>query len=54
MHPQCVLTVPDRGCVSGVTRVILGGKGKDTLHVFCMTRIWKRQMQQHALAEWRP
>ena len=29
-----------------------GGKDKDTLYAFCMTKIWKRKIQQHALGAW--
>lgn len=39
---QVILTVPDRGRVTG-------GKDKDTLYAFCMTKIWKRKIQQQAL-----
>lgn len=48
---QVILTVPDRGRVTGVA---IGGKDKDTLYAFCMTKIWKRKIQQHALGAWSP
>lgn len=48
---QVILTVPDRG---RVTAVAIGGKDKDTLYAFCMTKIWKRKIQQHALGAWSP
>ena len=48
---QVILTVPDRGRVTGVA---IGGKDKDTLYAFCMTKVWKRKIQQHALGAWSP
>ena len=48
---QVILTFPDRGRVTGVA---IGGKDKDTLYAFCMTKIWKRKIQQHALGAWSP
>jgi enterochelin esterase-like enzyme/sugar lactone lactonase YvrE len=46
---QVILTVPDRGRVTGVA---LGGKDKDTLYAFCMNKIWKRKVRQHAMGAW--
>jgi arylsulfatase A-like enzyme len=48
---QVILTVPDRGRVTGVA---IGGKDKDTLYAFCGNKIWKRKIQQHALGAWSP
>lgn len=48
---QVILTVPDRGRVTGVA---IGGKDKDTLYAFCQNKIWKRKIQQHALGAWSP
>ncbi|MEZ5385461.1 MAG: RICIN domain-containing protein [Prosthecobacter sp.] len=46
---QVILTVPDRGRVTGVA---IGGKDKDTLYALCQNKIWKRKIQQHALGAW--
>lgn len=46
---QVILTVPDKGRVTAVT---LGGKDKGTLYAFCGSKIWKRKIQQYALAVW--
>jgi enterochelin esterase-like enzyme/sugar lactone lactonase YvrE len=48
---QVILTVPERGRVTGVA---LGGKDKDTLYAFCMNKIWKRKVRQHAMGAWSP
>lgn len=48
---QVILPVPDRSRVTGVA---LGGKDKDTLFAFCMKKIWKRKIQQHAMGAWSP
>lgn len=48
---QVILPVPDR---SRVTAVAIGGKDKDTLYAFCMNKIWKRKIQQHAMGAWSP
>lgn len=48
---QVILTVPDRGRVTGVA---IGGKDKDTLYAFCQNKIWKRKIQQHAMGAWSP
>ncbi|GEP44817.1 RICIN domain-containing protein [Brevifollis gellanilyticus] len=48
---QVILTVPDRGRVTGVA---IGGKDKDTLYAFCGNKIWKRKIQQHAMGAWSP
>ena len=48
---QVILTVPDRGRVTGIA---IGGKDKDTLYAFCMNKIWKRKIQQHATGAWSP
>jgi gluconolactonase len=48
---QIILPVPDR---SRVTAVAIGGKDKDTLFAFCMNKIWKRKIQQHAMGAWSP
>ena len=48
---QVILPVPDR---SRVTAVAIGGKDKDTLYAFCMNKIWKRKIQQHAMGAWTP
>jgi len=48
---QVILPVPDR---SRVTAVAIGGKDKDTLFAFCMNKIWKRKIQQHAMGAWSP
>lgn len=48
---QIILPVPDRSRVTGVA---IGGKDKDILYAFCMNKIWKRKIQQHALGAWSP
>ena len=48
---QVILAVPDRGRVTGVA---IGGRQMDTLYAFCMNKIWKRKIQQHALGAWSP
>ncbi len=48
---QVILTVPDRGRVTGVA---IGGKDKDTLYAFCMNKVWKRKIQQHAMGAFTP
>lgn len=48
---QIILPVPDR---SRVTAVAIGGKDKDTLYAFCMNKIWKRKILQHAMGAWSP
>ncbi|MBB5035337.1 RICIN domain-containing protein [Prosthecobacter vanneervenii] len=48
---QIILPVPDR---SRVTAVAIGGKDKDTLYAFCMSKIWKRKILQHAMGAWSP
>lgn len=48
---QVILTVPDR---SRDTSVAIGGKDKDTLYAFCMTKLCKRKLQQQALGAWFP
>lgn len=48
---QVILTVPDRVRVTGVA---IGGRQMDTLYAFCMNKIWKRKIQQHALGAWSP
>ena len=48
---QVILTVPGRGRVTGVA---IGGKEKDTLYAFCMNKVWKRQIRQHAMGAWSP
>ncbi len=48
---QVILTVPGKG---RVTAVAIGGRDKDTLYAFCMNKIWKRRIQQHALGAWSP
>ncbi len=48
---QIILTVPDKG---RVTAVAIGGPDKDTLYAFCMNKIWKRKIQQHATGAWSP
>lgn len=46
---QVILPVPDRSRVTGVA---IGGKDKDILYAFCMNKIWKRKIQQHAMGAW--
>lgn len=48
---QIILPVPDR---SRVTAVAIGGKDKDVLYAFCMNKIWKRKILQHAMGAWSP
>lgn len=48
---QIILPVPDRSRVTGVA---LGGPEKDTLFAFCMNKIWKRKIQQHAMGAFTP
>ena len=48
---QVILTVPDRGRVTGVA---IGGKDKDMLYALCGNKIWKRKIQQHATGAWSP
>jgi len=48
---QIILPVPDRSRVSAVA---IGGKDKDTLYAFCMNKIWKRKILQHAMGAWSP
>lgn len=48
---QVILPVPDR---SRVTAVAIGGRDKDTLFAFCMNKIWKRKIHQHAMGAWTP
>ena len=49
---QIILPVPDGSRVTGVA---IGGAEHDVLYAFCMNRIWRRRIQQHALgafSEW--
>jgi gluconolactonase len=46
---QVILPVPERSRVTGVA---IGGSDKDTLFAFCMDRIWKRKILQHAMGSW--
>ncbi len=48
---QIILPMPDRSRVTGVA---IGGPEKDTLFAFCMNKIWKRKIQQHALGAFSP
>lgn len=48
---QIILPVPDRSRVTGVA---IGGPEKDTLFAFCMNKIWKRKILQHASGAFSP
>ncbi len=48
---QVILPMPDRSRVTGVA---IGGKDKDTLFAFCGNKIWKREIQQHAMGAFTP
>jgi hypothetical protein len=48
---QVVLPVPDGARVSAV---VIGGKDGDILFAFCMDKIWKRKIQQHAMGAFTP
>ncbi|MEK6261261.1 MAG: RICIN domain-containing protein [Planctomycetota bacterium] len=48
---QVILPVPDRSRVTGVA---ISGPEKDTLFAFCMNKIWKRKILQHALGAFSP
>ncbi len=48
---QVILAAPGHGRVTGVA---IGGQDRDTLYAFCMDRIWKRRIQQHAAGAWSP
>ena len=39
---------------SRVTGVAIGGPEMDTLFAFCMNKIWKRKIQQHAMGAFSP
>ena len=48
---QVILPMPDR---SRVTAVAIGGRDQDTLFAFCMDKIWKRKIRQHAMGPFTP
>ncbi len=43
---QVILPVPDRSRVTGVA---IGGNEQDTLFAFCMDKVWRRKIRQHAM-----
>ncbi len=48
---QVTLPVPD---CSRVTAVALGGSEQDTLFAFCMDKVWRRKIRQHAMGAFTP
>jgi enterochelin esterase-like enzyme/sugar lactone lactonase YvrE len=48
---QVILPVPDRSRVTGVA---IGGNEQDTLFAFCMDKVWRRKIRQHAMGAFTP
>jgi enterochelin esterase-like enzyme/sugar lactone lactonase YvrE len=48
---QVILPVPNG---SRVTAVAIGGSEQDTLFAFCMDKVWRRKIRQHAMGAFTP